>query len=146
MFTIKSFLYLYVCTQYRFALQVVCSGITGFLTLVTPSELPKPLHLKPLLSFRWRKRNIFVLVVVLLLLFFPQMLSNQSWIRYTVPQSILQKYSEIMRKKHGIYCFSIWVWEMRYCFQLFIIKQYKCLVIPFCTLCNANMSVAIWHS
>lgn len=111
-----------------------------------PQNSPKPLHLKPLLSFRWRKRNIFVVVVVLLLLFFPQMFSNQSWIRYTVSQSILQKYSEIMRKKHGIYCFSIWVWEMRYYFQLFITKQYKCLVIPFCTLCNANMSVAIWHS
>lgn len=110
-------------------------------TLVT-----KPLHLKSLLSFRWRKRNLFMVVVVLLLLFFPQMFSNQSQIRCTVSQSILQNYSDIMRKKHGIYCFSIWVWEMRYCFQLFIIKQYKCLVIPFCTLCNANMSVAIWHS
>lgn len=108
--------------------------------------LTKPLHLKSLLSFRWRKRNLFMVVVVLLLLFFPQMFSNQSPIRCIVSQSILQKYSDIMRKKHGIYCFSIWVWEMRYCFQLFIIKQYKCLVIPFCTLCNANMSVAIWHS
>lgn len=63
-----------------------------------PRNSPKPLHLKPLLSFRWRKRNIFVVVVVLLLLFFPQMFSNQSWIRYAVSQSILQIYSEIIRK------------------------------------------------
>lgn len=139
-----SYIYMFVCNtvcltsgmfrNYRF------SDIGDSLrTLLT-----KPLYLKSLLSFRWRKRNLFM--VVLLLLFFPQMFSNQSRIRCTVSQSILQNYSDIMRKKHGIYCFSIWVWEMRYCFQLFIIKQYKCLVIPFCTLCNANMSVAIWHS
>lgn len=64
--------------------------------------LTKPLHLKSLLSFRWRKRNLFMVVVVLLLLFFPRMFSNQSRIRCTVSQSILQKYSDIMRKKHGI--------------------------------------------
>lgn len=29
------------------------------------------------------------------------------------------------KKKHDIYYFVIWIWKMKYCFQLFIIKQYK---------------------
>lgn len=53
MFTIKSFLYLYVCTQYRFALQV--QKLQVFWHWCLPQNSPKPLHLKSLLSFRWGK-------------------------------------------------------------------------------------------